>query len=281
LEEHQLMHDLEETEIPICGLRHFPDGETLKETEGIYYCLYDRFGGRAPEKLSDEYAERLGRLVARMHNVGASRQAEHRLKMTVEAYVRDDLYWLEDEQCIPVALRGRYFAVAHALADQAEVLLEGVPFHRIHGDFHLGNLLLRDEMFHVLDFDDAMSGPAVQDLWLVLPGRDQETIRQRELFLEGYETFRDFDRSTLRLIEPLRGMRLIHYSTWLARRWHDPIFPKTWPHFGDEKYWIEATCDLEDLLDYIRRQDQHGTLTPPPAEEELTNKDFFWDWEEP
>ena len=98
--------------------------------------------------------------------------------------------------------------------------------HRIHGDFHLGNLLLRDGVFNVLDFDDMLVGPAVQDLWLALSGRDDYTRRQRECFLEGYERFREFDRSTLRLIEPLRGMRMIHYATWLARRWHDPDLPQ-------------------------------------------------------
>ncbi len=158
--------------------------------------------------------------------------------------------------------------------------------HRIHADLHLGNLLFRDGLLRVLDFDDMAIGPAVQDLWLALPGRDPEARRQRELFLEGYEQFRLFDRSTLALIEPLRGLRIVHYATWIARRWHDPAFPAAWPQFGSPEHWSRETEDLEEQLAVIR-----GEIEPDEAqagleddekkveEPVLTNKDYFWDWE--
>jgi len=121
-------------------------------------------------------------------------------------------------------------------------------------------------------------GPAVQDLWLLLPGRDAFTRRQRELFLDAYRQLRAFDRSTLRLIEPLRGLRFVKYAAWLARRWHDPVFPQVWPHFGTIDYWRGETADLEDLLVHIRKE--AGLQAPAPAEpeKEMTNADFFWDW---
>jgi Ser/Thr protein kinase RdoA (MazF antagonist) len=161
-----------------------------------------------------------------------------------------------------------------------------VPVHRIHGDLHLGNILFRDGLLNVLDFDDMVVGPAVQDLWLALPRRDSYAQTLRERFLEGYIQFRDFDRSTLPLIETLRAMRIIHYAAWIARRWHDPAFPAAWPQWGTPEYWERETQDLEEQLAVIR-----GEATPeevasrldveeaPTEEEALTNKDYFWDWE--
>ena len=158
--------------------------------------------------------------------------------------------------------------------------------HRVHGDFHLGNLLYRDGVVHVLDFDDMVVGPAVQDIWLVLPGHadDSWTLQLRDKLIEGYEQFRAFDRATLRLVEPLRGLRMVHYAAWLARRWHDPVFPTTWPHFGTESYWTQECEGLEDVLARIRgtaTEDQAsaGATKATEEEPELTNADFFWDWE--
>ena len=157
--------------------------------------------------------------------------------------------------------------------------MAGVPTHRVHGDLHLGNLLYRDGLLHVLDFDDLATGPAVQDLWLAIPGRDAHARRQREIFIEAYERFRLFDRSTLRLIEPLRALRVIHFSTWIARRWHDPIFPATWPQFAEEGYWRQETDELERQLALIARDAAGDGAAVAAEEEELTNKDLFWDWE--
>jgi Ser/Thr protein kinase RdoA (MazF antagonist) len=277
LEEHQFLQDLDAEDVPVCVTLPFPDGGTLKEINGIRYSLFDARGGRAPEDLTDDDVERLGMLVARMHNVAAARPAEHRLRLTPETYVWDNLDYLEQEGVLPQALGARYADAAGYIAEVAEEYLDGVEVHRVHGDFHMGNLLLRDGVFNILDFDDMLVGPAVQDLWLALPGRGDHTRRQRQCFLEGYERFRQFDRQSLRLIEPLRGLRMIHYATWLARRWHDPIFPRTWPHFGTEEYWEGETRDLEDLVVQIKTE--RGEQ-PPQEVKTLSNKDYFWDWED-
>lgn len=279
LEEHQFLLDLEQEEIPVCPLRPFPDGSTLKRQGHIYYSLAERRGGRAPDELRDDEAERLGMLVGRMHTVAVRREARYRLPLTTDTYVRANLRWLEEHRTVPPRLWPRYRAAAEAIATITDQWLEGVPVHRLHGDLHLGNVLLRDGQFNVLDFDDMVVGPAVQDLWLALPGRDDYTRRQRGLFLAGYETFRPFDVTTLRLIEPLRALRLVHYATWLARRWHDPIFPATWAHFGTEGYWEEETAGLEEQLRIIEREASPTGFIPADEEPELTNKDFFWDME--
>lgn len=279
LEEHRFLLDLEAEEIPVCPVRRFPDGSTLKRQDGIFYSLAERRGGRAPDELDDQAAERLGMLVGRMHAVAVRGPAEHRLRLASDSFIREPLGWLERHGVVPPREWPRYSAAAREAADRLDALIEGVETHRLHGDLHLGNLLLRDGVIHVLDFDDMTVGPAVQDLWLALPGRDAVTRRQRERFLEGYERFRLFDRSTLRLIEPLRALRMIHFSAWLARRWHDPIFPATWPQFGEEGYWQREADDLEQQLAVIRRGTDPEAAAEQDEEEELTNADFFWDWE--
>ncbi|HIA04412.1 MAG TPA: serine/threonine protein kinase, partial [Myxococcales bacterium] len=178
-------------------------------------------------------------------------------------------------------LEARYVAAAQGIAQIMDERMRGVAIHRIHGDFHLGNVLLREERFYVLDFDDMVVGPAIQDMWLLIPGRGREVKRKYEIWLEGYQQFRDIDHQTLSLVEPLRGLRYIHYAAWLARRWHDPAFPATWPHFGTEDYWAQETVDLEEQLQICRLSDPHAEPDQSDGgEEELTNKDFFWDMED-
>jgi Ser/Thr protein kinase RdoA (MazF antagonist) len=286
LEEHQFLADLAAAEIPVCTVRELPGGGTLRQIDDIWYALSDRRGGRAPDELDDATARRLGMLVGRLHTVGAGRPAEHRVRLNADAFIRDNVDWLAQHEILPRHLGERYFDAALTVADLVDELLEGVPVHRIHGDLHLGNLLFRDGLLNVLDFDDMMVGPAVQDIWLVLPGRDAWAWRQRDAFLEGYEQFRAFDRSTLRLIEPLRALRMIHYATWIARRWHDPAFPAAWPQFGTPEHWQRETDDLVEQLAVIRGEmaAAERALTPEDERREetepvLTNKDFFWDWE--
>ncbi len=288
LEEHRFLRQLDEADIPVCTVRPFPDGSTLKQIDNIYYSLSDRRGGRAPDELDASLARRLGMLVGRLHNVAAADPDSDRRPIDGEHFIRRPLAWLEEHRSVPQALEERYFRAAEGIAEYADRLFLQVDTHRIHGDLHLGNVLLRDNRFNLLDFDDMAPGPAVQDLWLALPGRDEETLRLREVFLSGYEQFRLFDRSSLRLIEALRGLRLVRYAVWLARRWHDPAFKSGWPHFGTFEYWEGETRDLEDQLEVVRKESE-ATGVPgvivdldngTKAEELLSNKDYFFDWED-
>jgi Ser/Thr protein kinase RdoA (MazF antagonist) len=286
LEEHQFLRDLQEEEIPVVAALEFPGGGTLRRMENILYALFERRGGRAPDELDDAAVVRLGRLIARVHNVGARRAAEHRLRLTAETYARVDLDWLAEHDSVPASLVARYFAAAEEICGVYERWSEGLSSHRLHGDLHLGNLLLRDAQFLLVDFDDMMVGPAVQDLWLAVAGRDGYAARQRQLLIAAYEELREFDRASLRLIEPLRGLRRVHYAAWLARRWHDPVFPRTFPQFGDDEYWRSETEDLEEILAHVRGTApaadlaQAGLAARETAEEApLTNKELFWDWE--
>jgi len=282
LEEHRFLADLDAAEVAVCPVRAFPDGSTLKRQGKIFYSLAERRGGRAPDELTPQAAERLGMLVGRLHNVGVERPAPHRVQLDADTFVRANVAWLRQHDTVPRHLAERYYAVAAAVAEQADRLFADIEpdLHRVHGDLHLGNVLDRDGVLNVLDFDDMASGPAVQDVWLCLPGRDADAVRLRELFLDGYERFRLFDRRQLRLVEALRAMRMIHYATWLARRWHDPIFPATWPQFGSDGWWQAEVEALEEQAERIRWDVDPGARTAAAEEEELSNKDFFWDWEE-
>lgn len=283
LEEHRFIQDLEAEEVPVCPVRPFPDGSTLHRQDGIYYSLAERRGGRAPDELTDAGAERLGMLVGRMHNVAVRRDAPHRWSMDADTFIRRNLAWLREHDTVPRHLAQRYHDVAGEIADRTDRLFAevGPDLHRVHGDLHLGNVLDRGGQLNVLDFDDMVTGPAVQDVWLALPGRDDHARRQREIFLEAYERFRLFDRRQLRLMEALRALRLVHFATWLARRWHDPIFPATWSQFGTDAYWEGELEALGEQLRLIRREeDPRAAEAAREPEEELTNKDFFWDWED-
>jgi Ser/Thr protein kinase RdoA (MazF antagonist) len=253
LEEHQFLADLVADEIPAIAPLSFPDGKTLHQMKesGIWYTVFPKVGGRAPDELSDEQLMRIGRLSARIHNVGAKRQAEHRLKLDPNTYGLANLEFLLQGNWIPLEFQGKYEKLVREICRISEPLFAATPVQRVHGDCHLGNLLWNQSGPFFLDFDDMIRAPVVQDLWLLLPGRDSEAIRQREVFLEAYCEMRAFDRAQLKLIEPLRALRFIHYTSWVARRWQDPAFPPAFPEFNTHQYWADETQDLQEQLRLI------------------------------
>jgi Ser/Thr protein kinase RdoA (MazF antagonist) len=173
----------------------------------------------------------------------------------------------------------RYRAAVEQVAALYTDWAADVPVHRIHGDCHVGNLLRGDEGWFFLDFDDFVVGPAVQDVWMLLPGRDAEGARQRSLLVEAYRQFRPFDERWLRLVEPLRAFRFVRFAAWVARRWRDPAFPDAFPHFGTPQYWETETRDLEDQVERLLRGAEvpAGLRREAPEEPELTNEEIFWD----
>jgi len=274
-DEHRYLFELREAEIPVCAPVRFADGGTLHEVEGILYAVWPRTGGRSLDELSDEHVDVLGRLLARIHNVGAAGAAPHRARLSSETHAWEPLSVLE-AGFLPPSCAARYRHATERLAALYDTRSERVPVHRIHGDCHLGNLLRGDDGWFFLDFDDMLVGPAVQDVWMVAPGRDAEGAHQRRRLVAAYREFRDFDERWLALVEPLRALRFVHYAAWIARHWEDPAFPGAFPHFGTEDYWQKETRDLEEIVDALERGDAPTPSAAPP-EPELTNTDFFWD----
>lgn len=258
LEEHAFLRDLQEAEIPAIAPLDFPDGTTLKTLPGteIYYAIFPKVGGRAPDELSQDQLLRIGRLLGRIHTVGATRQSLSRVRLNPETYGRSNLEFLLQGNWIPIDFQNRYQDLVEKICSSVETQWKDLDESRIHGDCHLGNLLWNSEGPFFLDFDDMVRGPAVQDVWMLVPGRDAESLRQREVLLEGYQEIRPFNRATLRFIEPLRALRFIHYTTWVARRWDDPAFPLAFPQFGSHQYWRSELDDLQEQYDLISAQTQ-------------------------
>lgn len=253
LDEHRFLLQLVEYEIPVIAPLKFPDGSTLKTLPdaNIYYTLFPKAGGRSPDELDTDQRMQVGRLIARMHNVGSIEPATHRLKLTPQTYGRDNLNYLLQANLIPENIRDSYKDLVNSICDLTEPWFEKATYQRVHGDAHFGNLIWGREGPLWVDFDDMVMGPCVQDIWLITPGREERDVVERAELLEAYEQLRPFDYSSLKLIEPLRSMRFIHFTAWIARRFDDPAFKAAFPYFGTEKYWFEKLQDLYEQKELI------------------------------
>lgn len=248
-EEHAFSFELAEHEVPVVA-PILQGGESLFEHAGFRFALFPRRGGRAPEPGDLDQLYRFGQLLGRMHAIGASRPFAHREALTVDNFGHESLATLLEGNFVPRSLLPAYESVARDLLARLDALFAGIDYTsiRLHGDCHPGNLLYRDERFHVVDLDDCRMGPAVQDLWMLLAGERQERLLQLAELIDGYQEFHDFAPRELALIEGLRSLRLMHYSAWLARRWDDPAFPMSFPWFGSERYWGEQILMLREQL---------------------------------
>lgn len=254
LEEHAFLADLVENEIPAVAPLPFKDGKTLHQVDGvnIWYTIFPKIGGRSPDELNEEQLEQIGRLLGRMHNVGDSRPAPHRIQLNPATYGEANLKYLLDSNTLPADIRSQYQQTVEGICQITTPWFNAAKVHRIHGDCHLGNLIWRNDGAYFVDFDDMVRGPAVQDFWLMIPGRDEESQRKMNRLIDGYEQMRPFDWETLRLVEPLRALRFVHFSAWIAKRWHDPAFPRNFPQFGSARYWQEQLSDLREQLGLIQ-----------------------------
>lgn len=209
-----------------------------------------RRGGRAPEPGNLDQLYRLGQLLGRLHAVGSLRPFAHRESLRVDNFGHASLATLLEGNFVPRSLLPAYESVARDLLKRLDQLFAENPVKaiRLHGDCHPGNLLCRDETFHMVDLDDCRMGPAIQDLWMMLAGERHERLGQIAELVDGYQEFHDFNPRELPLIEGFRSLRLMHYSAWLARRWDDPAFPQSFPWFGSERYWGEQILMLREQI---------------------------------
>ena len=257
-EEHEFVHELAAAEIPaVAPMLLGTKSRSLNKYEGYRFAVYPRRGGRAPELEQPGVLARIGRFIGRIHAVGARRAFVHRPSISVDSLGQESRDWLAASGMLPPEVAARWLSVTDEALTHAREAFARQPATRpirLHGDVHPGNLLWTDEGPHFVDFDDARSGPAVQDLWMLLAGHEADRAAQRSELLAGYEAFAEFDDAQLALIEPLRTLRLVHYSAWIARRWHDPAFPAAFPWFGTARYWEERVAELQEQIESMQHQ---------------------------
>ena len=259
LEEHEFAAELMAAEIPVVGALAL-NGSTLHHFNSFSFSVSPRRGGRRPELEDLSVLEWIGRFLARIHTVGSARPFQHRPALTLQTfgYASRDLLLAGDH--LPLDMASRWLKAFEEAMNVAQAVFESVGdirTLRLHGDCHPGNILWTPEGLegagpHFVDLDDARSGPAVQDLWMLLSGERAQCLQQLGALVDGYEEFREFDRRELALIEPLRTLRLVHYSAWLAQRWHDPIFPINFPWFGSSDYWKGQVDMLEEQTEAMQ-----------------------------
>ncbi len=249
-EEHAFATELAAAEVPMIAPLRL-GGRTLAHHEGFAFSVSPWRGGRRPELEDPDVLEWIGRFLARIHQVGRLRPFVHRPALDLASFGRASQFMLLEGDHLPLDVASSWRAasdealqVAGELWRQAGALQE----LRLHGDCHPGNILWTPMGSvaagpHFVDLDDARTGPAIQDLWMLLAGERAQRQRQLGALLDGYEQMGEFDRRELPLVEVLRTLRLIHYSAWLAQRWSDPIFPINFPWFGSRDYW-QGQVDL-------------------------------------
>jgi Ser/Thr protein kinase RdoA (MazF antagonist) len=250
MEEHRYCQELVEHELSVVAPLTDDAGESLFNYGDFRFALYPRQGGHAPEFDNLDNLLILGRMLGRIHRIGSVRSFQHRPTLDLQSFGYTSVA-LITERFIPSEYRPSYTAVTdHLLERIGEILADSGPvsYIRTHGDCHAGNILWRDNAPHFVDFDDARMAPAVQDLWMMLSGERPRQLAQLEVLLKGYCEFCDFHPQELRLIESLRTLRMLHYSAWLARRWEDPMFPRTFPWFNTMQYWGEQILHLREQL---------------------------------
>lgn len=250
LEEHSFCFELADHELPVVAPLKNSVGESLFKHQGFHFALYPRQGGHAPEFDNLDNLKILGRLLGRIHGIGAVKPFEYRPALDCRSFGYESVR-LIDESFIPNEYRPSYRAVTEQLLEAIDTIMGeagSISSIRTHGDCHAGNILWRDNAPHFVDFDDARMAPAVQDIWMMFSGERPRQLAQLDSLMEGYREFCDFDTRELRYIEALRTLRMLHYSAWLARRWQDPIFPHTFFWFNTTRYWGEHILELREQL---------------------------------
>ncbi|WP_065188387.1 serine/threonine protein kinase [Shewanella woodyi] len=248
-EEHDFSQTLFDEEVPV-ATPVIIGGRSLHEYQGFRFALFPSIGGRSFEVDNLEQLEATGRFIGRIHQFSRQGSFQHRDLVNPQVLGDESLLWLKESGHVPSSLVLPYFTIVEQVLDKSkEIWSQQNPKQiRLHGDLHPGNILWTPDGPGFVDLDDARTGPAIQDLWMMITGDKPQKLLQLEILLEAYEEFCEFDSKELKLIEPLRAMRMLHYNAWLSRRWEDPAFPMNFPWYGEEKYWEQQILSFKEQL---------------------------------
>ena len=256
LEEHQFAFELALHEIPVVAPLANNANQTLHEYQNFRFTLFPRQGGRALELGNLAQLEWIGRFIGRLHAIGACKSFSNRIHIDTQSYGYAPYQFLIKNNFIPTDVKSAYCSTVDLLLEKIEQIFQTIgqiKYIRLHGDCHAGNILWNDAGPNIVDLDDCLMGPAIQDIWMLISGGTNNEINlQLEHILRGYREFYDFNYRELKLIEALRALRMIHYSAWLAKRWEDPAFPLNFPWFNTINYWKEQLNDLNEQLNLIK-----------------------------
>jgi Ser/Thr protein kinase RdoA (MazF antagonist) len=249
LEEHQFTFELKAEELSVVAPISI-ERKSLLFDQQLRFSVFPRQGGRAPPVDDLSCLETLGRHIAMIHSIGSRQPFNYRPAVSFEAFGHQAAASVLSGNLIPDTAREGYRAVTDQILAQLEQFRSALTRQtlRVHGDCHMGNVLWRESQPHFVDFDDARTGPAIQDLWMLLSGPVEEQISQWQAIMRGYRALRDFDPSELQLIEPLRTLRLIHHAAWVSQRWEEPAFQRAFSFIGSEKFWSEHILALREQL---------------------------------
>ncbi len=280
LEEHAFALELSAAEVPVVpplvlagaapGVNLLGTPPTLACGWGHRYAVAARCAGREPELEDPAALRQLGRFIGRLHEVGRRRPFLHRHRLDPRHDGQHAMQLLLDGGFVPDTERSAWEPACRRALEAVNAAFDthfpaDAPLAtlRLHGDCHLGNVLWRDGSPHMVDLDDAMQGPAVQDLWMLVSGDHRTMAQQLDTLLEGYEQFSPFDDRERALIEPLRTLRMVRHSAWLAARWGDPTFPLNFPFFGTAAYWNQQTTQLREQIEAMAATASVAGVTSP------------------
>jgi Ser/Thr protein kinase RdoA (MazF antagonist) len=258
LEEHQFALELAALEIPVVAPLIATNGKTLHEFKDFRFALFPRKGGRTLELDNLDQLEWMGRFLGRLHAVGACKSFQHRGELNLESYGTKPYEYLLKNNFVPEEIKNNFCLVSEQLLKiigQRFDEVGDIAQIRLHGDCHAGNVLWNDRGPQIVDLDDCLKGPAVQDIWMLLSGDKEQVEIQLNYILRGYQEFYDFNYRELRLVESLRTLRMIRYSAWLAERWEDPAFPLSFPWFNTPRYWQQQLQDMREQLMLLQEEE--------------------------
>lgn len=245
LEEHRFLSSLTEFEVPVVAPIEF-NGKTLHlhEETNLWFALFPKVQGRLKDELLKDEIEQVGRLIGRIHNIGSMSSFSHRLSLDPMTFVEANRIQLEKVKLVDHMSFQHYLKLLEQLLVILKPLFSHLPIQRLHGDFHRGNIVWTSAGPMAVDFDDCLTGPIEQDLWLLFPGKDHYSTEDRERFLSSYKEMTRKDHINLRLTEPLRAMRMVHFNAWISKRWDDHSFKRVFPQFTSANYWDQELIDL-------------------------------------
>jgi Ser/Thr protein kinase RdoA (MazF antagonist) len=257
-EEHDFCIELESHEISVISPLKIQN-QTLFEHKGFNFTLFPRTGGYAPELDHKDNLAIMGRMLARLHCIGETNLFQHRPILDIDSFGVNSVTFVKDE-FIPLEHKSSYDKVTQKLLELMTPKLENCLNIRVHGDLHIGNILMRDDTPYLVDFDDSRLAPAIQDIWMLLSGEEQEQRQQLHKIIKAYQGFRPFPYQEIEMIESLRTLRMMHHCAWLAQRFDDPAFPDAFPWFDTNSYWIQHINDLNNQIDAIQNNPFVGMI---------------------